>query len=69
LHRQRRLIDRDRRQRSGTSIAVMVVPMLKSSMPVTSTMSPAAADSTGMRSSPEKPSTCPILDRVPASLP
>ena len=40
---------------SGVSTAASVVPIVRSSMPVTSTMSPAIAVSTGTRSRPWKP--------------
>src|SRR5438132_1649173 len=45
---------------SGCSGSQSVMPMLTDSMPVTATMSPALASSTGTRSSPEKVSTWPM---------
>ena len=48
---------------SGMSSDASVVPIARSSTPVTSTMSPAAADSTGVRSSPVNVNTCPIFAR------
>jgi hypothetical protein len=46
---------------SGDSTDASVVPIARSSTPVTSTMSPASAASTGTRSMPENANTWPIF--------
>ncbi len=46
---------------SGASTDASVVPIARSSTPVTSTMSPACADSTGTRSIPANAKTWPIF--------